>query len=66
MDKLVVTELIQDDLNEQLLKTELEKLLNNKQHRQQVIDDYEQLWHLLGDKPASTTAAKEIVALSSQ
>lgn len=65
MKKLVVTELIQDELNEKNLKIELDKLLHNQNHRKQVLEDYAQLWHLLGDKPASTTAAKEIKALIS-
>lgn len=59
MDKPVVTELIQHDLNEKRLKEELEKLLNHPQ-RDQILADYHKLWHLLGDTPASQTAAKAI------
>jgi lipid-A-disaccharide synthase len=61
MDKPVVTELIQSDLNEANLKRELDKLLNNEPYRKQVLDDYKTLWHKLGDKQASKLAAKEIV-----
>ena len=66
MDKPVVKELIQDELNEQNLKQELKKLLDDEAHRKQVIKDYEELWHNLGDTPASETAAKEIISLVSQ
>lgn len=62
MDKLVVTELIQHELNERRLHEELGKLLFDKAHRQRLIEDYAQLWHLLGNIPASATAAKEIIA----
>lgn len=63
MDKPVVTELIQGDLNEANLKRELEKLLKDDNYRAQVLLDYDSLWHMLGDKQASTLAAREIVSL---
>jgi lipid-A-disaccharide synthase len=65
MDKPVVAELIQDDLNEVNLKTELGKLLYDGSHKKQLVEDYKQLWHLLGDSHASTLAAREIVSLVS-
>lgn len=65
MDKPVVTELIQDDLNEKNLKAELDKLLNNEARRKQVLADYAELWYKLGNTPASDTAAREIVELVS-
>lgn len=66
MDELVVTELLQDDLNEKNLKKELDLLLNNKEHKTQLKEKYNQLWHKLGDIPASKTAAKEIISLARQ
>lgn len=63
MDKPVVTELIQDDLNEKKLKECLERLLNDATYQQELKQDYETLWHKLGDSHASTLAAKEIIAL---
>lgn len=61
MDKLVITELIQNDLNETRLKEELDKLLNNEQHVSALKKDYASLWHLLGNSNASENAAKVIV-----
>ena len=66
MDKEVVKELIQTDLNEQNLRTELGKLLRNKEYREQVLENYKSLWHQLGDTPASDTAAGEIYDLVTQ
>lgn len=63
MDKPVIKELIQDDLNEKNLKEELTKILNDSSYRNVMLEDYQSLWHLLGDKPASKTAAEEIVRL---
>jgi len=63
MDKPVIKELIQDDLNEKNLQAELNKLLNDREHRENMLREYHSLWNVLGDNPASVTAAKEIVAL---
>lgn len=61
MDKPVVTELIQHELNEQNLKKELSLILNDAAHVARLKADYAQLWHLLGDSHASAIAAKEII-----
>ena len=66
MDKLVITELIQDELNDQNLERELNKLLHDEQYKAQLKQDYKELWHKLGDKDASTFAAKEIISLVSE
>lgn len=60
MDKLVVRELIQDDLNEVLLRAELEKLLHDTTYFTQMKADYSRLWHLLGDKIASENVATAV------
>ena len=65
MDKLVVTELIQGDLNENMLKASLSRLLNDEAYKQELAADYKTLWHKLGDTPASYNAAKEIISLIS-
>lgn len=65
MGKPVVTELIQDELNIENIKKELHKLLDNEACQKQLETDYKELWHKLGDRPASYLAAKEIVALAS-
>jgi len=65
MDKLVVTELIQDDLNKDRLITELCKLLEDGEALKQMKKDYQQLWQQLGSKPASAVAAQEIISIAS-
>lgn len=65
MDKPLVTELIQAELNEANLKDELEKLLYNEQHIATLKKEYESLWHLLGDSNASDKAAEEVIAIAS-
>ena len=47
MDKLVVKELIQDDLTTKNIKTELEQLLFNEERKQQLQQDYKELWNKL-------------------
>lgn len=63
MDKEVVKELIQSDLNKNNLKQELDKILHNETYRQQILHDYNVLWHQLGDKDASSLAAQEIITM---
>ncbi|RRQ45629.1 lipid-A-disaccharide synthase [Chryseobacterium sp. SC28] len=60
MDKEVVTELIQNDLNTKNLVAELDKILNTEK-RNQVLDDYEILRAKLGGSGASQNAAEIIV-----
>ena len=63
MDKPVITELIQADLNETMIKQELDKILNNIEHISKLKADYAQLWHLLGNSNASENAAEAIVGM---
>jgi lipid-A-disaccharide synthase len=63
MDKPVITELIQDGLNEPKLKEALARILNDEDYKKQLKQDYEALWHLLGEKRASENAAREIIGL---
>ena len=61
MDKLVVKELIQNDLTPQNLRNELHELLTNEAKQEQIKNDYKALKNLLskgGD--ASANAAKII------
>jgi lipid-A-disaccharide synthase len=60
MDKEIVKELIQDELNEQQLKIELTKLLDAN-YQQQIKQQYENLKSKLGGKGASERAAKQIM-----
>jgi lipid-A-disaccharide synthase len=66
MDKLVVKELIQDDLNEANLKAALNRLLHDEAYKQELKQDYATLWRKLGDSHASSNAAKEIIAVAAK
>jgi len=57
MKKEVVKELIQDDLNTKNLKSELQKIITDKQ-----LSEYEKLEKLLGGQGASTKTAELIIA----
>ncbi len=61
MDKEVVKELIQDDLNEANLVQELESLLQDSKKQRRILDDLDQLKHKLGNEGASEKAAEVIV-----
>jgi lipid-A-disaccharide synthase len=65
MDKPVITELIQNELTEANLKTALARLLTDENYKRELKQDYETLWHKLGERPASENAAREIIALAS-
>ncbi|MBL7769345.1 MAG: lipid-A-disaccharide synthase [Flavipsychrobacter sp.] len=63
MDRLVVKELIQDDMNTQNLVQELKNLLHNQEYRNRITGDYDQLRQLLQQGGnASAKAAEEIVS----
>jgi lipid-A-disaccharide synthase len=62
MDKEVVKELIQDDLNPKNLRRELDGLLNDPERRRRLAADYHALKELLsGGRHASANAARSIV-----
>ncbi len=64
MDKPVVKELIQDELNEKKLVEELSLLLHNKEKMNTITEDYANLKTLLTfGGNASANAAREIVAI---
>ncbi|MCD6010268.1 MAG: lpxB [Flavipsychrobacter sp.] len=65
MDKEVVKELIQTELTEANIKAALTRLLHDEAYKKELTQDYETLWHKLGDKQASALAANEIVGLAS-
>lgn len=60
MGKKIVEELIQGDLNKERIKTELLKILDPV-HRSILLQDYEQLRLMLGEKGAADRAGKMIV-----
>jgi len=65
MDRAVVKELIQGDLNEDNVVKELDALLHNSKRQRKLLEDYEELKDRLGNAGASEKAAAviwEIVA----
>jgi lipid-A-disaccharide synthase len=58
VDKLVVKELIQDDLTSERVGEELKLLLEDADYRSGVLDAYQNMAQILGEKGASQTAAK--------
>ena len=61
MDKLVVKELIQNDLTPGNLRRELESLLTNEATQQQLQKDYAALQHLLGQGGHASARAASII-----
>lgn len=67
MDKLVVHELIQDELTPENLRRELDDLLHNPERQQQLAADYSQLHEILSQGGhASANAARSILEFLSQ
>lgn len=60
MDKEVVKELIQDEMNSENLKIELNQILFNSKKRMDILNDYHALKSKLGEGGASVKAADEI------
>ena len=60
MDRLVVKELIQKELNIQAIRIELKQLLENWEYRNTMINDYKSLKEKLGGPGASKRTAELI------
>ncbi len=61
MEKEVVKELIQDDLNSEKLRAEIDKLLFDRDYRNSMLDDMAELKKRLGEPGASERAAGKVV-----
>jgi len=61
LNKEVVKELIQSDLSVIKLNAELQKLINDKQYRAMIKEDYSKLQNLLGSEIASEKVASLII-----
>lgn len=61
MDRKIIVELIQNDLNTKNLKIELNKILNDKNYRKEMLGNYKKLKEKLGGNGASENAAKIIL-----
>ena len=62
MDRLVVKELIQNDLTAANIRDELQSLLNNSKRQKKLLEDYEELKCVLGNTGASDRAAETIIS----
>ena len=62
LDRAAVKELIQEELNTEIIRTELNRLLKDENVIKTIQEDYNQLWDKLGSGGASERAAKLIVA----
>ncbi len=60
MQEEVVKELIQDDMNVKNIIHELEHVTNNKQYRERMLERYEELKNLLGNRGASKRVAQAV------
>lgn len=61
MDRLVIKELIQDDLNYDQLKTELGNLLNDGPYRNEMLKNFDELAEILGGEGASDKTASLMI-----
>ena len=66
MDREMVTELIQDDLNKKMLIEELKKITVDQKNRQLMLDNFKLLQQKLGGPGASERAADLIVSSASK
>jgi len=62
MDRLVVKELIQNDMTAANIRDELQSLLNSSKRQKKLLDDYEELKYVLGNAGASDRAADTIIS----
>ena len=62
MDRLVVKELIQNDMTSSSIRDELQSLLNSSKRQKKLLDDYEELKYVLGNAGASDRAAETIIS----
>ncbi len=62
MDKLVVKELIQEDYTKEILSQELNRLLNDENYREEMLQNFDELLGKLGEIGASDRTAKLIVS----
>jgi lipid-A-disaccharide synthase len=64
LNREVVRELLQNDLNEKSLSGELKSLMEDESRREQMKGDYQKLWSLLDGEAASDRAAKAVVEVA--
>ena len=62
MDRLVVKELIQNDMTANNIRDELQSLLNSSKRQKKLLEEYEELKYVLGNTGASDRAAETIIS----
>ena len=62
MDRLVVKELIQNELTASNVRDEIQSLMNNSKRQKKLLEDYEELKYVLGNAGASDRAAETIIS----
>ena len=62
VDRLAFKEYIQDDCNADALVTEIRELIENKERRQAMLSEYNEIRTLLGGVGASAAVAKAMIA----
>lgn len=65
LGKMAVTELIQCDMTVKKATAELDKLLTDEPYRANILNEYQQMYALMGDPGCSKRAAEKMVALLS-
>jgi len=60
MNKIVVKELIQNEMNVKEVKRELNRIINEEPYRQKMLANYNELYQKLGGVGASAVAAKQM------
>lgn len=63
LDRMLVKELIQDDMNEKTLTTEMRLLLEDEKYRSNILAGYDELEAMLGMAGASEKTARKMVDL---
>jgi lipid-A-disaccharide synthase len=61
MDKSMIKELIQDEMNEEKLKNELSQITRKTTKREKMIHDFEELKNVLGGSGASKRIAQKLI-----
>ena len=62
MDRLVVKELIQNDMTANNIRDELQSLLNSSKRQKKLLEEYEELKYVLGNAGASDRTAETIIS----
>lgn len=62
-NRQIVRELLADEFSVENISSELQQVLPEGSKREQMLIDYDELWHLLGDKTAPENAARLMIEM---